>query len=229
MTLSKLLNKALLPLDEKIEWSDSLLGKYPDGVIAFSGGRDSTVLVSLSRELGYNHPVLWIDTGFEFPEVYYYIRKIIKRLKIKNFIRIRNRKRVFPRDICLSSFCYEIKQKLAIDYLKEHGRVEFIGIRWDEGRRFAVVDDNGLHKVSKDSIWHGIRRYCPLFIWNFIDIKKYLETRKLPSLKVYDKGFYRSGCYVCPHAPELPLKAFYPALYKKRLRFKRLYPNLYSK
>lgn len=50
-----------------------------DGYVAFSGGKDSTVVVDLAREVDPNVPVLWFDSGAEFDETYEYVEMIADR------------------------------------------------------------------------------------------------------------------------------------------------------
>lgn len=64
-----------LPLDEKIAIAQQAIREFVDhfgvdGVyISFSGGKDSTVLIHLCRQLYPNLVGLYSDTGLEFPEI----------------------------------------------------------------------------------------------------------------------------------------------------------------
>ncbi len=44
-----------------------------DGYVAFSGGKDSTVALHLALQADPNVPVVFFDSGFEFPETYHHI------------------------------------------------------------------------------------------------------------------------------------------------------------
>lgn len=77
-----------LPLEAKIiktqqrirEWYE-----YWDGevYVSFSGGKDSTVLLNLIRELYPNVPAVFINTGLEYPEIVEFVRSI------KNVVELR--------------------------------------------------------------------------------------------------------------------------------------------
>lgn len=64
-----------LPLDEKIAIAQKAIREFVehfgvDGIyISFSGGKDSTVLIHLCRQLYPNLVGLYSDTGLEFPEI----------------------------------------------------------------------------------------------------------------------------------------------------------------
>lgn len=49
---------------------------HHDGYIAFSGGKDSTVTLHLALRADPNVPVVFFDSGFEFPETYTYIAQL---------------------------------------------------------------------------------------------------------------------------------------------------------
>lgn len=51
------------------------LGRH-DGYVAFSGGKDSTVVLHLARQVDPAVPVAWFDSGLEFPETRDYIDQL---------------------------------------------------------------------------------------------------------------------------------------------------------
>ena len=63
-----------LSLDEKIQIAKARIAEWHtknDGkvYVSFSGGKDSTVLLNIARQMFPDIPVIYIDTGLEFPEV----------------------------------------------------------------------------------------------------------------------------------------------------------------
>jgi len=77
-----------LPLEAKIifsqkrirEWHDHWLGQT---YIAFSGGKDSTVLLDLVRELYPETPAVFCDTGLEYPEIKDFVKTIPNVIWVK--------------------------------------------------------------------------------------------------------------------------------------------------
>lgn len=68
-----------LPLELKIEKTKQRIKEwyeYWDGNVhvTFSGGKDSTVLLTIVRELYPNVQALFVDTGLEFPEIKQFVR-----------------------------------------------------------------------------------------------------------------------------------------------------------
>jgi len=71
-----------LPLEKKIELSEAfithLLYDHKRPIVAWSGGRDSTVLLALVLRQKPDVDVAWVNTGVEFPECVRFIQRIRK-------------------------------------------------------------------------------------------------------------------------------------------------------
>lgn len=76
-----LLQLQALPLDAKIlmsqqrirEWYNHFNG---DVMISFSGGKDSTVLAHLVHSMYPNVPMVFANTGLEYPEIQAFAKKM---------------------------------------------------------------------------------------------------------------------------------------------------------
>jgi phosphoadenosine phosphosulfate reductase len=47
-----------------------------DGFVSWSGGKDSTVVVDLARQVDPNVPVVFFDSGLQFPETLRYLEDL---------------------------------------------------------------------------------------------------------------------------------------------------------
>lgn len=81
MELWELKQKQSLNLKQKIIYSEKRIRewyKYWDGLVyvAFSGGKDSTVLLDIIRNIYPDVPAVFVDTGLEYPEIKDFVKTI---------------------------------------------------------------------------------------------------------------------------------------------------------
>ena len=79
-TMKELQYKQRLPLEVKVKMTQQRIREWireygTDGVyVSFSGGKDSTVLLHIVRDMYPNVPAVFVDTGLEYPEIREFVR-----------------------------------------------------------------------------------------------------------------------------------------------------------
>lgn len=115
--LRQLKQRQALPLEEKIKYSIDRIMEwfaYWDGLVyvAFSGGKDSTVLAHLVRSVYPDVPLVFCNTGLEFPENV----KFVNTFKEKNLIILKPKKNYKE---VINLYGYPIVSKRQAQYLHE--------------------------------------------------------------------------------------------------------------
>jgi sulfate adenylyltransferase subunit 2 len=216
--LRELENKSLFIIREAA-------AQFRNVALLWSVGKDSTTLLWLCRKafLGkIPFPVIHIDTGFKFPEMYKFRDKIVRKWNI-NLIVAKNmpaiKAGVSPEKSGRFQCCTRLKTDALKKCLKEYGfdaillaiRKDEHGIRAKE-RYFSPRDkkfhwDYGnqppeLWDLFKGILKNGIHyRIHPLLHWNEIDIWKYIKQEKIPVNPLYfsrsGKRYRSLGCMPC--------------------------------
>jgi len=79
-----------LPLNDKIKYSNNLLRKYLKNfnkpVICWSGGRDSTVALHMIRQAIIDIPVIYVNSGVDFPETVQFIDFLADKWNLNLFV-----------------------------------------------------------------------------------------------------------------------------------------------
>jgi phosphoadenosine phosphosulfate reductase len=163
----------------------------PEGYyVAFSGGKDSVVILDLVKRAGVKFDAHYNITGIDPPELFYFIRdkhpeveRHIPDMSIWNLII----KKMQP-PTRISRYCCQ--------YLKERGgsdRTVITGVRWGESvRRSKRKMTEACFRATRKIYLH------PIIDWSSRDVWNYIHCSKLPYCTLYDEGFFRVGCIGCP-------------------------------
>jgi len=185
----------------------------PEGYyLAFSGGLDSCVLKELANMAGVKYDAHYNLTTVDPPELVRFIREQHPDVAIDK-----------P-EKSMWELIYEYKapptrrQRFCCEALKERGgigRVVMTGIRAEESNRRAnrqMVEQ--CYKVQKSYV-HPIIDWLRTEEWQFV------RANNVPYCSLYDEGFRRIGCIMCPfgHAKQMMAQASrWPKYYAAYIR-----------
>lgn len=187
-------------LDEKIKKSIQVINKArakfsPEKtVIAWTGGKDSTVLLYLVK-MTFNNtvpfPVMFNDSTMEFEEVYEFIKKLEKEWNLNLVIvphsKIDIEKFHFLKNKEEKKNLSRIMKVNAIKSFVANHKIEafMAGIRWDE------------HEARSKETYFSERedhtRVHPILHFTEEDIWDYIHRFDIPYVELYDKGYRSLG------------------------------------
>lgn len=184
--------------------------EFKNPVLLYSIGKDSSVNLRLCQKAFYPgkipFPLLHIDTGYKFKEMYEFRDYITKKIGVKLIV-YKNEEleaqKFGPQDAHTDAYIYYKKTKALLDALKKYGFDAAIGgaRREEEKSRakeriFSVRSELGSWdpKTQRPELWHSYNpklmenqtmRIFPLSNWTEADIWAYIKEEKIEVVPLY--------------------------------------------
>jgi phosphoadenosine phosphosulfate reductase len=184
------------PLELKVKKAVGFLQLHEpaDGYyLAYSGGKDSGVLLELARLAGVRFDAWYNCTTIDPPELVRFIKREHPEVgwnRPKENLWTRAIQRSLPTR--LARWCCE-------EYKEQGGKGragKLIGVRAAESAR-----RKGLwREIFVDRKGSGQKIFCPILYWTDADVWAFHRERGIPYCELYDQGFERLGCVGCPLA-----------------------------
>jgi len=183
---------------------------FKNPVLLYSIGKDSGVMVKLCQKAFYPgkipFPLMHIDTGFKFPEMYQFRDKFIVDNNLELIIHVNEKAlatKCNPHDYGTETCCYNLKTQALLEGISDNNfDAAFGGARREEEksrakeRIFSIRDKNGQWnpKSQKPELWNLYNTYIkngetvrvfPLSNWTEIDIWNYIKEQNIPMVPLY--------------------------------------------
>ncbi len=208
---SKTLSAQLKQLEaESIHIIREVVAEFKNPVMLYSVGKDSSVMLHLARKAFFPAPIpfplMHIDTGYKFPEMYQFRDEFVASLGAKLIIH-RNEDAIAsgmnPFKYGTDKCCGALKTGALLAGLAKHKfDAAFGGARREEEksrakeRVYSVRDEFGQWdpKNQRPELWNLYNseinegesiRVFPLSNWTEIDIWEYIEAENIPVVPIY--------------------------------------------
>jgi phosphoadenosine phosphosulfate reductase len=154
-------------------------------------------------------PVLFLDTGYHFPETCAYRDEMAERFRL-NLVNVRPKMTVSEQESRFGSLyqsapdrcCGLRKVEPLFAGLGEYS-VWFTGLRRDQSPTRASLKEVDDFRLPSGKV---LTKVSPLAAWTNSDVWAYLKANRIPVLPLYNLGYTSIGCWPCTQPPVDPDK-----------------------
>ncbi|MEM0001430.1 MAG: phosphoadenosine phosphosulfate reductase family protein [Desulfurococcaceae archaeon] len=219
--------EGLEALEEKaIKYLKRIQNRYPSlkPVVSYSGGKDSLVTLDLAHRAYGSLEIIFNDTGLEMPETLNNVEKVADLYGHKLYVASAGD--IFWRAVEVFGppgkdyrWCCKVAKLVPIAKLTKTvwpgGALNLVGQRAYES----------LDRAKSPLVWRNkwiphMISTTPIQYWSQLACWLYIYKYKLPYNRLYEEGFDRLGCYLCPScalAEYRDVERKYPELWSKWL------------
>jgi phosphoadenosine phosphosulfate reductase len=174
------------------EFGDSL-------VMSSSFGAESALLLHMATRAKPDIKVVFVDTGFLFPETHAFMEQLRQRLDL-NIWAYRTRQDPFQylKDAGETDFTIrnDVERCCGVNKNEPFERAmrELQPKAWLRGSRRNPADTRAARKPVEWSMRFGCYAVSPLLSWTRKDIHQYMKAHDLPYHPLFDQGYASIGC-----------------------------------
>ncbi|MFX0142083.1 MAG: phosphoadenosine phosphosulfate reductase family protein [Candidatus Hodarchaeota archaeon] len=202
---------------KEIDAKDFIRGNLKNTAVSISGGKDSLVALDLSIRVGIKKFVFG-NTTLTYPGTLEYIKKLEKYYNIIIDKAVPERPFLdLVKDLGFPSrrlrWCCEVYKFGPLTHYVLKSKIKYLitGIRAEESNKRKKYE-----KISKNPLIPAIQ-INPILEWTEEDVWNYINHYEIPYHPLYNIGYDRLGCWLCPFQNEgdfKRLKDNFPELYR---------------
>lgn len=192
------------PLESAYDLIEKALRNAERPCITCSFQSEDVALVDLVRRFVPAVPVLFLDTGYHFAEIYAYRDLIARQLNL-NLVNLLPEQTV-PEQESQFGILYQsnpgecCQRRKVVPLMAGLARYDawFTGLRREQSPTRANLQPEELHAFPNGL---KLRKLSPLFDWNWTEVQSYLVANDIPELPLYAQGYSSIGCEPCTAKP----------------------------
>ncbi len=168
---------------------------------------EDMVVLRLVQEHKPDIPVLFLETGYHFPEMYQYRDEMVKKYRL-NLINLQAAMSV-PEQESQFGILYQSQPDQCCKIRKVEplfGGLEAFDTWFTGLRRVQSPTRANLQLIDKFPLPSGkqLLKVSPLASWTDKDVWKYARQQEIPLVSLYDAGYTSIGCQPCTALPADP-------------------------
>jgi phosphoadenosine phosphosulfate reductase len=183
-----------LSAEERVRWAAEVFGDRL--ILSTSFGIQSAVMLHLVTEVVPQIPVVFVDTGYLFPETYRFADELTNRLKLN--LKVYNPQQTAARQEALNGRLWEqgregLEKYNFINKVEPMNRAmqELGATAWLAGLRRVQSSTRGQLDILQ--LQKRTYKIHPILDWSERDIYQYLTKNNLPYHPLWDKGYVSVG------------------------------------
>ncbi len=187
--------------------------------VSFSGGKDSLAVLDLTLSALKKREVkaIFLNTGIEFPETVEFVRKFCNIHNIE-LIETAAGNAFWENLHRFGPPAKDFRWCCKVCKLAPASGIKDVRLTVDGKRRYESFSRASISGSEENPFVPGQLNIFPIRNWRALEVWLYIHWRGLEYNPLYDRGFERVGCYLCP----AELSAEYE-------RIKEIHPDLYEK
>lgn len=180
--------------EKRVEWAIETYGERL--VLSTSFGVQSAVMLHLVSTIAPDLPVIFIDTGYHFPQTYTFADALTRRLKLN--LKVYNPLMTAARQEALFGKRWELGIEGITAYNFDNkvepmnrAIVELDATAWLSGLRRSQASSREAIPIVKSQ--NKITKIHPIADWTDRDVYRYLQQHQLPYHPLWEEGYVSVG------------------------------------
>jgi phosphoadenosine phosphosulfate reductase len=168
---------------------------------------EDMVVLDMARKVNPGIAVLFLDTGYHFPETYAYRDRMAEEWAL-NLVNLQPDLTVDAQESQFGKLfqtepgrCCHIRKVEPLRRMLGSYEIWLTGLRREQSPTRASLAETELQQLESG---RPILKVNPLARWTFKDVWSYLAVHEIEALSLYDQGYTSIGCQPCTSVPADP-------------------------
>lgn len=204
MTSTEISSSVSVKIDRVRDRLAELFNQREKVCLTCSFQAEDVLLTRLAIEFDHNLPILFLDTGYHFPETYQYRDEVTAKWNL-NLLNLLPAQTVLEQEIehgllyqTAPDQCCKLRKVGPLFEAVAHYDVWLTGLRREQAKSRAALEESSNFSLPGGQL---VLKLAPLAEWSTRDVWYACEQLSIPLLPLYAQGYASIGCEPCTTLP----------------------------